>query len=324
MSSYDTNTTPDDGFTLVGGILNGIGFANADFEDASFTRPEGVELEALGGSRDPIQGIVNQTLRRHLTEAIPATPNPFLESATGNWRKRLREMIIRQNETVLAFLTKPVADHSIVGPVEKILQHYAIREDIDVQSIKSFKQLVSDISGAAQIQKEIDECIQTKGPSSHAELCLQVNALLDLYKQTGNMLLQCESQMKSRLEKMDKLQKRVTSLTELQTNEATPELLESLEKYLKIAFHDMSIESMYKDLLFLYQKHIALREAITFFKTGNQLVNEPLCPICITEHVSFAIVPCGHTFCSTCSRRMSMECGVCRGKIRERMKLYFS
>lgn len=317
-----------DDFSLLGGMNNNYsGYASADFQDAEATRPEAVNMESLGGNQDAIQGIVQQTLTRHLTEALPPSASPSLTSystQTNNWRKRLREMMIRQNETVLGFLHRSAADHVTIGPVEQALRRYAIREDIDTHAIKPLKQLLIDISGGQQIQEEIEAIVLGKGPSNQQQLKAQVNALIELYKDTGDKLLECENQLKMRLEKMDKVQRRIGNVMELQTNEATPEVVQALEHYLRISFRDMSVEPLYKNLLFLYQKHIALREAIAVFKTGNQLVNEPICPICITDAVTTAIVPCGHTFCNSCSRRMSMECGVCRGRIRERMKLYFS
>lgn len=312
----------EDGFSLVGGMA----YASADFQDAEVTRPDAVNMESLGGNRDAIQGIVQQTLTRHLTEALPPSASPSLTSystQTNNWRKKLREMMIRQNETVLSFLHRPAADHATIGPVEQALRRFALREDIDNHAIKPLKQLL-DSSGAQQIQEGIEAVLSSKGSSTHVQLKAQVNALIELYKDTGDKLLECENQLKLRLEKMDKLQRRIQSVMELQTNEATPEVVNALEHYLQISFRDMSVEPLYKNLLFLYQKHIALREAIVVFKTGNQMVNEPLCPICITDSVTTAIVPCGHTFCNSCARRMAMECGVCRGRIRERMKLYFT
>jgi hypothetical protein len=319
----------EDGFSLlgVGGMNNFSTYASADFQDAEATRPEAANMESLGGNRDAIQGIVQQSLTRHLTEALPPTASPSLTSystQTNNWRKRLREMMIRQNETVLGFLHRPPADHATIGPVEQALRRYAIREDIDTHVLKPLKQLLVDISGAQQIQEEVESILATKGPSTQIQLKAQVNALIELYKDTGDKLLECENQLKLRLEKMDKVQRRVGSVMELQTNEATPDVVSALEHYLKISFRDVSIEPLYKNLLFLYQKHIALREAIAVFKTGSQLVSEPICPICITDSVTTAIVPCGHTFCNSCARRMAMECGVCRGRIRERMKLYFT
>lgn len=324
MASLGSDDTND--FRLLNGLsLNGGGaYAVADFLDAEDSRPTAAHMEALGGNQDAIQGIVNQAISRSITEGIPIQTSPQLASlSSNNWRKRLREMLIRQNETVLQFLFKPAAEQSVIGPVEQALRRYAIRQDVDPNALKTFKQVLHDISGS-QVQTEIEECLEKKGPSNLANLRAQVNALIELYKETGEKLLECENQLKMRLEKMDKIQRRVSTVIELQTNEATPQLVESLENYLKISFRDMTVEQNYKTLLYLYQKHIALREAIQVFKTGNHVNSEPMCPICLGDSVSMAIVPCGHTFCITCARRMVHECGVCRGKIRDRMKLFFT
>jgi hypothetical protein len=233
-------------------------------------------------------------------------------------------MMIRQNEKVLGFLTRPSTDHPLVGSVESILRRYAFRQDVDPVAIKTFGTLCSDISGASQIQAEIDACVSSKGTYSLLEIKKQVNSLIELYKETGDKLLDVENQLKMRIEKMDKVQKRVSTVIELQTNEATHELTAALEKYLQVTFQDMGIEPIYKNLIYLYQKHMALREAIQVFKTGGNLANEPTCPICLNDSVGTAISPCGHTFCSTCAKRMTNDCGICRGRIRERIKLFFT
>jgi hypothetical protein len=323
MSNNNNDELPS--FSLTQGYSSG--FASADFGNAEDSNPSGAYIEAFGGNQDAIQGIVQSSLSRHLTEALPPSTSPQLTSFsthTNNWRKRLREMMIRQNETVLGFLTKPATDNPTIGPVETILRRYAFRQDVEPSAIKTFKSLCSDISGAVQIQAEIDVCVASKGTSTLADVKKQVNALIELYKETGDKLLDVENQLKMRIEKMDKIQKRVSTVIELQTNSATSELTVALENYLKVSFRDMSIEPLYKNLLFLYQKHIALREAIQVFKTGSHLVNEPTCPICINDSVGTVISPCGHTFCPTCAKKMVMECGICRGKIRDRIKLYFS
>lgn len=315
-------------FSLLGGLSTTAGgtYASADFQDAEENRPAGASLESLGGNQDSIQGIVQQTMHRHLTDATPPQTSPSLTSfntQTNNWRRRLREMMVRQNETVLGFLHLPSTDHSTIGPVERALRRYAIRQDIDTSQIRSLKQVLTDVSGHQVIVEEIEARLQSKGPSSLTQIKEQVNTLIDLYKETGEKLLECENQLKMRLEKMDKLQRRVATMMDLQTNEAMPNLLKATEEYLKIAFHDMGIEQQYKNLLFYYKKHTALREAIQIFKTGHLATQEPTCSICLTDSICMAIVPCGHTFCLNCCRRM-MECGICRTRIREKMKLFIS
>jgi hypothetical protein len=316
-----------DDFSLLRGFQTSQGaYASADFMDAQESRPATADLEAIGATRDSLQGLTQILLQRHLTEALPPSSSPSLSSfhtARNNWRKRLREMMIHQNETVFSFLFRPAQEHATIGPVHKALQRYAIREDVEASAIQPLKNLL-DLSGSNQLEQEIHTLVQSKGPSSLAQIQNQVGALIELYKETGEKVLEAESQIKMQLEKMDKLQKRVCILMELQTNEATPALVAAVEKYMEVAFRTSTIEASYKTLLQLYKKHLMLREAIQVFKTGTTLPSEPLCAICLTDPVGTAIVPCGHTFCTTCAKRMAMECSVCRTRIRERMKLFFS
>lgn len=49
-----------------------------------------------------------------------------------------------------------------------------------------------------------------------------------------------------------------------------------------------------------------------------------ICGICLSSMESniFAIVPCGHTYCSDCINKLR-TCGVCRGPINMKLQLYF-
>jgi hypothetical protein len=309
-------------FTLLGGHPSSGSaiYASANFQDAEDSRPSASFFEAFGGS-DAIQGIVTQSLSRHVAEAVPVKSPPVGQS-TNTWRRRLREMMLRQTETVLDFLARPPAQESAIGTVETILRRYSIRQEVDPSNIKTLGQLL-DISGS-EIEAEIKECITQKGGTSLGDLRSQVTALIDMYKQTGEKVLECENQLRLRIEKIDKLQRRVSVILELQTNDATEALLQGMEKYMQISVNDLTLETLYKQLIYLYQKHIALRDAIQLFKTGSSLPSEPVCAICLTDSISHAIVPCGHTFCVSCSRKMTYECGICRSKIKDRMKIFIS
>jgi hypothetical protein len=306
--------------------LNSTGFASANFQDAEDTRPSSAYLEAFGGP-DSINSIVSQSLSRHISEVTPNTTSPQLGSYTtniNNWRKKLKEMMIHQNESILDFLFKPVTEHPTLGPVEMALRRFSVRHDIDVNNIKTVSELCSDISGADIIQKEIHDRVLQKGKSSISELRGQVSSLIDFYKETGEKVLECENQLRMRLDKMDKLHKKVSVVIELQKNDSTEGLIRAMDEYIKTSFNDMGIDTYYKQLIYLYQKHLALREAIQLFKTGSSLPTEPTCPICLADSISYACVPCGHTFCGGCMRRMSSECGICRSKIRDRLKIFMT
>ncbi len=300
-------------------------YSSANFQDADETRPAGSYMEAVGGGNDAIQTLVNHSFQRHISEVVP-TNSPMMVGLAGpaNWRKRLREMMVRQNEQVLSFLLKPSTEHSILGPAEKALRRYAFRQDFDTNQIRPLRHILNDASGALMVQQEVEQRLAEKGQSTLQELRQQVGSIIELYKETGEKLLEVENQLKLRLEKMDKVQKRVGLIMELQTNESTPELIEALEHYLQTSFKDLTIESQYNSLLHLYQKHKMLYEAIQVFKTGNDFQSEPICTICLNEHVTTALDPCGHTFCSVCVRRLNNDCGICRTRIKNRLKVYFS
>lgn len=302
-------------------------FSPADFQDAEDTRPGVVSSESFGGNGQAVRGIVGQTLSRHLTELVPhQSPGLTGGSNQVNWRKRIRDMMVRQNEQILGFLQRPVGDHPAFGPVETAMRRFSVRGDIDGRSATPLNRLIQSDQVQSQIQTAIQERLSKYGPSDLNQLQAQNRALLELYKEIGEQLIENENQLKLRLEKMDKLQQRVASMLELQTNDALPRVVEAMEEYLKIVFRDLQIEIYYTQLLTLYQKHAKLRESIKILQIGSPSGNtsEPICGICLAEPVSYVHTPCGHTFCSVCSRRQGLTCYICRQNTRERVKVYFS
>jgi hypothetical protein len=241
----------------------------------------------------------------------------------SNWRKQLREIMLQQTETVLNFLMKPATEQQVLGPVESLLRNFSVRKEVEHSSLKTLADLIAESPGPS-VETEVNEYLAKSGPSTLSELRDQVSSLIELYKKTGESILEGEYQVKLRVEKLSKIHKQVSSIMELQVNDETEGLLKGMEKYLVMSAKDLCIEELYKDLLHLYAKHMALREAIQVVKTGTCLPSEPWCSICISDTISYAIVPCGHTFCVNCSRKMVYDCGICRTRIKERLKIYIS
>jgi hypothetical protein len=74
----------------------------------------------------------------------------------------------------------------------------------------------------------------------------------------------------------------------------------------------------------MYKKWNICRQIISLQNSIKEKNNEPQCAICLSEPISYTIVPCGHTFCSVCSKKQNTTCYICRGIIRERVKLFFT
>ena len=47
------------------------------------------------------------------------------------------------------------------------------------------------------------------------------------------------------------------------------------------------------------------------------------CVVCFTRDVDMVLVPCGHTFCSSCARRgLRTRCHTCRADVSSSMRIY--
>jgi hypothetical protein len=244
-------------------------------------------------------------------------------------RKKLREIITKQNNNLFGFLQRPDRTPHTNGIAEAIFRRYG--HDIPslhrgtAQAIS--RELNLDISMNTTVN-ELNTSLERNTPgglTAFGTLTIQLKWLFTQYKTLGEEILRLEAILSQKIETLDKLQQRTPIITGLTNNDALPELLESFGKYLEKVYQDSKIEDTYRQLAETYKKWnivreiIALQSAVTETNTtGN------MCSICLTETVGFAVVPCGHTFCTSCSRKMNMNCYICRGVIREKLKLYFN
>ncbi len=84
-------------------------------------------------------------------------------------------------------------------------------------------------------------------------------------------------------------------------------------------------------------KHLEqLQEYTRYYEVVNPLLTQirkdltetsletdvPICSICFEEKISHAIVPCGHTICDDCRKKLSGSCFTCRGSYHQVIKLF--
>lgn len=244
-------------------------------------------------------------------------------------RKKLREIVSKQNNQLFSFLQRPDRTPHTNGIAEAIFRRYGH----DIPSLHRgasqpiSRELNLDVS-MNSVTTDIETQLQRVTPQGQPlfnTLTIQLKWLFTQYKNLGEEILRLESILSQKIDTLDKLQQRTPVISSLTNNDALPELLESFGKYMEKAFQESKIEDTYKQLAETYKKWNVIREIISLqLATTDTSSSEPMCSICLTESVGFAVVPCGHTFCTTCSRKMNMNCYLCRGVIREKLKLYFN
>ena len=190
----------------------------------------------------------------------------------------------------------------------------------------SVRDMVMDLSGAAEATlADLNSHLeQFKADGNLTNYANQTRIIYEEYKEAGDEVLKQQLALKQKLDKLDRIQNRISGLLEVDANDKYQPLMESVEQYLKKVYQDCEIEQEYTKLVTAYRRFATLRDVVTMSRSLLSYESEPLCSICLNEPVTYAITPCGHTLCQTCMRRQSNQCFFCRGPIRDKIKLFFS
>ena len=305
----------------LGGMAGNGAFAPADFGDADEARPLGAVFDIGGnGSSTPYSSAVGAIVTKHMSE-IKGKLEASLNLPSG-WKKRLRDFMMQKNNDLMDFLKVSVPSHPVLGPGEILLRRFGNPNVSPTHP--SVRDMLMDASGAdviADINGMIDSFKSEGGLKDYAN---HTRLIYEEYRRAGDEVLAQQMALKVKLDKLDRVQGKITSLFEIDPNDKYKELMEASEGYLKKVYEENQIEEDYKKLIEGYRRFACLRDVVSMSRALLQQETEPICSICLNETVSFAITPCGHTFCQTCIRRQNgQQCFICRSAIREKVKLFF-
>ena len=300
-------------------------YAPADFEDSEATRPPESYLDS--GSQSPatiysstVSNILQKQTRDIRDRAIP--PAQY----GNNWKKRIRDIFMRGNETTLKFLMKPVASNAQYSQIENLIRKYSRP---DVQNITNTQQIlqdyVSDLSGIDAEFVNVRLAAKVKPEYSAGQnLAEQVKELYEMYRELMEQIGEKDIRLKAKLSLLDKIQPRLTMLLDLGVSEETKELQKQIEVYLETVYRENNPEPEYRELLVLYKKFIYVRDLVTLLRLSASPDKEPICGICLNDTVGYVLVPCGHTYCEMCVRRQSAACFMCRQPTSNKVKIFFT
>jgi hypothetical protein len=241
-------------------------------------------------------------------------------------RKRVRELITKHNNTLLQFLIPDSKSTSMIRSAEDIFAKFG-RDIPSIDRITTHlsQELKVDCSMNA-VMEELDAAMTKACTATSPTLLLvqQVKWAFQQYKIVGEEVMRLEALLTQKTGVLDKLAERQNLVLNLKTNDALPALMEAFGTYMGQIFEESNFELTYKELTEAYKKWNVLRDIVSLHQSVSADLKEPLCAICLTEPVTHAVAPCGHTFCTGCVRRLNITCYLCRGSVRERVKLFFT
>ncbi len=298
-------------------------YASADFPDSETTRPIETYLET--GSQVPAtvySTALFNALQVQTRDIKDKTPSQI--QLSNQWKRKIKDIFQRGNDNIFLFLQKPIATHPTLGLAEQFIRKFS-RPEVQGKNPNSLlRDILEDISGDFYKQ-EINERVKSKEIENNPiqSLIAQTKELYEVYRETTEKIGLVESNLKSKLFVLDKIQPRLVMLMDLGVNEESAELQKNIENYLTKVYETNCPESEYKELLGLYKKLYIIRDLIHLMKIHENTDKEPLCSICLNEQVQYVLGPCGHTFCEGCVRKQTIQCFMCRGNIQNRVKLFF-
>lgn len=268
---------------------------------------------------------VTNILSKHCAE-VKNSSDEILQPVVSVSKKKLRELITKHNNEIFGFMAKPDKTPQVIGLAETIFRRYGQ----DPPSIKGnntgsiLRDLNLDVSLDETVASFDDGLRKCKGLGGLDDFLKQTRWMFNQYKMIGEEVIRLETVLYQKIDMLDKLNSRTPMITSLAHNEVLPELIDSFSKYADSVYSTTKIEDTYKELVEAYKKWNICRQIISMHNAFKSETHESQCAICLTDPVSTAIVPCGHTFCGNCVKKQNTTCYICRGTIRERIKLFFT
>ena len=156
----------------------------------------------------------------------------------------------------------------------------------------------------------------------------QIRRYFNLWKDTVAELDINSMMLTSKVETYESIFHKTAILEILPENDNLPPLIHASIEYLKKQFESAGIEEEYNNLINTYKKLYVLKDIIQGLNTFFNEQHSPLCVVCYENTVDSILIPCGHTFCSSCIKPTGLigriSCHICRTYSSAIHKMYFS
>jgi len=292
-----------------GAVQGGTVYAPADFPDV-----EPIDSKPT----TTVANAVSNVVFFHVSEAAEK------QNRHRTWKRKVREILQNHQEKVLQFFTIQLSEEHPLKTAHNLLLKYGKTTGYDTSrgTPKFFKEYIveSPQKGFEQLNVYLTDLAATHSSDTAIQKWQSMSRhMLDYLRDTGDELIRLDQRLQTECQRIDSIVEKVSQLISLQN----PELegfQEIMDKYIDKQFELNRIEPLYWDYIFTLQKYSALRDILIPQRIANQ--SEPLCCICMTEVVVIAMSPCGHTFCTNCSKR-TVVCHICRQPVNARLRVFF-
>jgi len=152
----------------------------------------------------------------------------------------------------------------------------------------------------------------------------KIHTAMALYVPSLEAMDTAYERLQSKLKQIETFSSQVKALRIPDRTASSPEydtLQSALLNFIESQYVALRIEDDYTEFATNYDRFQVYRSILCLLQP--QGTQQSICTVCMTEPISAAVVPCGHTFCSRCCSTQRNICYICRTPVRDRQRLYF-
>lgn len=265
-----------------------------------------------------LQSTIMHLVQFHSNKATEIVDD--IRDFTKPWRRRLRDILFRENEAYVKFLEKPVEDWPGVQNHNTFFQE--LGRQTTCIGTSWIEKHVNPVIDKDAILAEIDgEC-----GTSLASLRNQILKVMDNYLATLNKVFEYHAALEHKVGEITNVRSQIEGLNFLDndTSEEANELQVAALKFLQSKYRHLGIQSDYVGFCREYARFQAYRSVLGAIQAGSDMHGIPICSICATGNVVSALIPCGHVYCNTCTQKQRSQCYICRTTVKGTLRIYFN
>lgn len=309
------------------GLGANVPFCSAHFDESDAGAGAGTFHHLRSGVENAIQSQMNTSARA----------NPDARDVVRSWAVRLSTTLDRAEADLVGFLQKNEepeetvdtentenTENTIAGILPCVERHRQFLRGLDTPGFVTSPSWV-----ARNLRSQVDQAAtlaDISGALGMSVSALQetIHTAMALYVPSLEAMNVAYVRLQSKLKQIEAFSSQVKALRIPNTTALSSEydvLQSALLRFIESQYAALRIEDDYKEVAEQYARFQAYRSILCLLQPQGG--SQSLCNVCMTEPISAAVIPCGHTFCSGCCATQRSICYICRTPVRERQRLYF-
>lgn len=257
----------------------------------------------------------------HMNNIVEHIPDD--RNALRSIRKKIRETVNKHSEELLSFMIKPLEDQDPVVQLRRITNNLSYANFNP--SASWVKHETNDFLDEDRLNSSITHQLGT----SFETLSNELKNLHSAYNSTVQTMFNLSDNIENKLNVVETILGSLKTLPNIsESNPASLALYSSIHTYVKYEMENNNIENHYKEFMHqygLFHKYRSLLQLASSSYVGITESQKPpgsICNICMNDNISYALNPCGHTYCTNCAQKTRHTCFICRTQIHHKLKIY--